>query len=266
MTVPQVDIFGKRFTERDKKLLELLLRPNGATKYELNRATMKRVAAHSFKNDSDRLAKRVGGTAWRDPPGKGDTRRFGIKLTATNSKLGSGGSIASNTAKVTVSKQPQAPYRKTLGDWGEDHACRLLTNAKFTDVEPLNVDRQQPGGDVLATKDGLRYFFSVKARDRFGQDGKPNPGYNIYPEKVRKAALPFGATPAWLVIRADRRDNTFCSYWGLVDEIPPGRAGPNRVYVSMSEEAISGYCRLGRCLASNAVDSTISTVFSGKLY
>jgi hypothetical protein len=51
MTIPKGDIRGKPFTERDGKLLELFLRPNGATKCELNRATIKRVAAHSFKTD-----------------------------------------------------------------------------------------------------------------------------------------------------------------------------------------------------------------------
>jgi hypothetical protein len=72
----------------------------------------------------------------------------------------------------------------------------------------------------MATKESRVYFFAVKARDRFGQDRKPNPGYNIYPAKVVKAAASYGAAPAWLVIRADRRDNTFCAYWGLIDEIP----------------------------------------------
>jgi hypothetical protein len=61
----------------------------------------------------------------------------------------------------------------------------------------LNVGRQHPGGDVMATKDGCVHFFSVKARDRFGKDRtKPNPGYNIYPAKVIKAALSYGATAA----------------------------------------------------------------------
>jgi hypothetical protein len=165
-----------------------------------------------------------------------------------------------------LTKPLQVPYRKTLGDWGEDHACRLLEKAKFTHVFPLNVHRQHPGGDVLATKDGRLYFFSVKARDRFGQDGKPNPGYNVYPVKVRKAARPYAATPAWLVIRADRRDSTFCSYWGLIDEIPPSKTSPNRVYVKMNDAAIAEYCRLGRCLASNVSDPMIAKVFHGKLY
>jgi hypothetical protein len=154
------------------------------------------------------------------------------------------------------------PYRKILGDWGEAHAGGLLKKHKFAKIIPLNIGRQHPGGDVLAIKDGCRYFFSVKARDRFGQNAKPNPGYNIYPKKVIKAALSYDAMPAWLVIRADRRDNTFCSYWGLIDEIPSSRANPNRVYVSMSEEAISKY----RCLAFNASDPAIAKIFRGKAY
>ena len=62
------------------------------------------------------------------------------------------------------------------------------------------------------------------------------------------------------------RDNTFCSYWGLIDEIPAGQTGSNRVYVKMSDADIAEYCRLGRCLASNVSDPMIATVFRGKLY
>jgi hypothetical protein len=122
-------------------------------------------------------------------------------------------------------------YRKSLGDWGEAHAIRLLEAAGFTDIKPLNVSFQHPGGDVLARNNGRPFFFSVKARDRFGQDGKPNPGYNIYPEKVISAARVYKAKPAWLVIRADRRDNSLCSYWGLIEDIPPEKSSRNRVYV-----------------------------------
>lgn len=80
MTVPAVDLNGRPFTERDKKLLALLLRPKGAQKHELNAATMRRVPAHSFVADSARLAARLNGKAWADSPGLGDTRRFGITV------------------------------------------------------------------------------------------------------------------------------------------------------------------------------------------
>jgi hypothetical protein len=157
-------------------------------------------------------------------------------------------------------------YRKVVGDWGEAHACQLLKDANFIDIVPLNVSRQHPGGDVMARRDDCLYFFSVKARDRFGQKRKPNPGYNIYPEKVVSAAQRYSATAAWLVIRADRRDNTFCSYWGLIDEIPPGKTNRNRVYVKMGKDDIAEYCRHGRCLASNVSDPAIAKVFRGKVY
>ena len=153
-------------------------------------------------------------------------------------------------------------YRKDLGDWGEAHAERLLEAAGFTDIKPLNIARQHPGGDVMARKNGRLYFFSVKARDRFGQNGKPNPGYNIYPNKVIDAARLYDANPAWLVIRADRRDNTLCAYWGLIDDIPPGRGSRNRVYVKMGEADVAGY----KCLALNLADPTIASVFRGKAY
>jgi hypothetical protein len=61
---------------------------------------------------------------------------------------------------------------------------RLLEAAGFTDIKPLNVGFQHPGGDVLMRKNGRPFYFSVKTRDRFGQDGKPNPCYSIYPEKI----------------------------------------------------------------------------------
>jgi len=153
-------------------------------------------------------------------------------------------------------------YRKLLGDWGEAHAVKLLRSAKFNDIVPLNAGQQHPGGDVLASKNGNRYFFSVKARDRFGKDRKPNPGYNIYPPKVIRAAKAYDAIPAWLVIRADRRDNTLCSYWGLISEIPSSKKNRSRVYVSMSESAIATY----RCLADKVTDRSITTIFHSKPY
>lgn len=85
MTIPTVDLKGRPFTERDMRLLTLLLRPEGAQKYELNQATMRRVPAHSFVADSTRLAARLDGKAWADSPGLGDTRRFGITLPVSNS-------------------------------------------------------------------------------------------------------------------------------------------------------------------------------------
>jgi hypothetical protein len=74
--VPEVDIHGRAFTERDKKLLDLLLRPGGASLERINRSMPK--AAYSYSKDSERLAERLGATSWTS--GDAGTRRFGIRL------------------------------------------------------------------------------------------------------------------------------------------------------------------------------------------
>jgi hypothetical protein len=154
-------------------------------------------------------------------------------------------------------------YRQVLGDWGEDVAAQLLGANGFSDVVMLNDgQRNHPGGDILAKKDERLFLFSVKARDRFMKNGKVNWGYNIYPRKVIAAAIRYGAEPAWLVVRADRRNNTYCAYWGMISEIPSSAASLNRVYVSMLEGPIAGY----RCLANNVSDRAIANIFSDKSY
>ena len=61
MTKPEVDIHGRALTERDKTLLDLLLRPGGASLERINRAMMAKAA---YGNDSERLAERLGGPSW----------------------------------------------------------------------------------------------------------------------------------------------------------------------------------------------------------
>lgn len=86
MATPQADIYGKSFTKRQFVLLEIFLRPNGGTFDELCATDMSlgpKVRARSYKTDSETLAPRVGGTAWRDPPRSRPhgLRRFGIKIS-----------------------------------------------------------------------------------------------------------------------------------------------------------------------------------------
>jgi hypothetical protein len=156
-------------------------------------------------------------------------------------------------------------YKQTLGDWGEDVAAFLLKSSGFEEITMLNdSQRNHPGGDIMASKLGQKYLFSVKARDRFMKNGKVNWGYNIYPQKVIAAAQRYGAGPAWLVVRADRRYNTYCAYWGLINEIPPSPTNPNRVYVSMRERDITSPSY--RPLANNVSEEAIADIFSDKGY
>ena len=74
MTIPEIDLNGKPFTDRDRKLL----RSEGSCLEAINRAVATRVPARSYIRDSTRLAKRLGGEVWTK--GHGGTRRFGIHL------------------------------------------------------------------------------------------------------------------------------------------------------------------------------------------
>jgi hypothetical protein len=74
MTKLEVDIHGRALTERDKTLIDLLLRPGGASLESINRAMMAKAA---YGGDSEGLAERLGGTSWSS--GEGCARRFGIR-------------------------------------------------------------------------------------------------------------------------------------------------------------------------------------------
>jgi hypothetical protein len=53
-----------------------------------------------------------------------------------------------------------------LGRLGEDLVAEELLGQAFTDIENLNARRHNyPFGDLFATKDGVRYFIGVKARN-----------------------------------------------------------------------------------------------------
>jgi hypothetical protein len=80
VVIPATDINGKPFSERDRKLLIIFLRPDGGSLEAINRAVVPpgKKAAYSYINDSKRLAKRLSGAVWTK--GAGGTCRFGIRL------------------------------------------------------------------------------------------------------------------------------------------------------------------------------------------
>ena len=88
--------------------------------------------------------------------------------------------------------------RKNLGNLGEQWTDRLLKSAGFRSVRDLNSVRyNHPGGDFIAKRKGKLYFITVKSRNKFVQDTRRlNSGYNIYPDKVRRAAREYDAIPA----------------------------------------------------------------------
>ena len=57
-----------------------------------------------------------------------------------------------------------------LGRLGEDLVAERLEHNGYTNIENLNVRRHNyPFGDLLATKNGIRYFIGVKARNEMRQ-------------------------------------------------------------------------------------------------
>jgi hypothetical protein len=75
MAKPEVDIHGRALTERDKTLLDLLLRLGGASLERINRAMM---AKATYGNDSERLAERIGETSWSIGEGAPEDLGYGF--------------------------------------------------------------------------------------------------------------------------------------------------------------------------------------------
>jgi len=65
--------------------------------------------------------------------------------------------------------------KQILGKIGED-----IPQNEFTDIINLNdIKHNFPVFDIMSKKDEEVYVFSVKARKRYGKNGKINPRYNI---------------------------------------------------------------------------------------
>lgn len=148
--------------------------------------------------------------------------------------------------------------RKQLGDLGERWTKQLLEDAGFKSVQDLNEIRyNHPGGDFLATRRGQLYFITVKARNKYQQGTRRlNGGYNIYPERVRLAAKPYGAIPAWLTIQLDTDRRCYSAYFGTIDSL----RNPQAVAVPMTVHAVSRY----ECLASDTLDPAITPELSNQ--
>jgi hypothetical protein len=161
-----------------------------------------------------------------------------------------------------------------LGRLGEDLAAERLSQHGFSDIENLNLRRHNyPFGDLLATKDGVRYFVGVKARNEMRQgDVGLNESYNLVlisdpvnsrlkeqgktPDQITamllaevgRLATTLDAIPAWVTVPIRPREGTFSAYFGSVAQIG------NRRSVPMTPKACAAYL----CLARNISDSRVT--------
>jgi len=162
-----------------------------------------------------------------------------------------------------------------LGRLGEELVAERLRHHGFSNIENLNSRRRNyPFGDVLATKDGARYFIGVKTRNEMRQgDVGLNESYNLVliPDtanarlkeqgkktdqitsmllaEVASLAARLDATPAWATVSIRPRVRTYSAYFGLVAELG------NRRSVLMTPKACATY----RCLARDLTDSRVAT-------
>jgi len=116
---------------------------------------------------------------------------------------------------------------RQLGDLGEQWTMALLRDAGFSSIQDLNAVRyNHPGGDFLAERKGKRYFITVKARNKFVQRTRRlNGGYNIFPEKVRRAAKQYGAIPSWITIQLETEKQCYSAYFGTLDSLRNPKCG-----------------------------------------
>ena len=149
--------------------------------------------------------------------------------------------------------------RKELGNLGEKWTVRLLQRARFRDIQDLNERRyNHPGADFLADRDGIRYFITVKARNKYRQGTRSlNGGYNIHPNKVLKFAQQYDAEPAWLTIQVDTESRCFSAYFGTIASL----RNPSGVGVPMTPNAVAGY----ECLARDQFDAQIIPDLSNQI-
>jgi Holliday junction resolvase-like predicted endonuclease len=157
-----------------------------------------------------------------------------------------------------------------LGRLGEDLVAERLREHGFDNIENLNQRRQNyPFGDLLATKNSIRYFIGVKARNEMRQgEAGLNESYNlvlisdlansklkaqgktadqitsILLEEVSRLADQLNAIPAWATISIRPRVGTYSAYFGLVSELG------NRRSVPMTSKACATY----RCLAHSQAE------------
>jgi hypothetical protein len=161
-----------------------------------------------------------------------------------------------------------------LGRLGEDLVAERLHHQGFTHIENLNLRRHNyPFGDLLATKDKVRYFIGIKARNEMRQgDVGLNECYNLIlipdaanrrlkaqgksPGQITSMLLAdisaladkLSATPAWATVSIRPRSGTYSAYFGLVATLG------NRRSVSMVPKACATY----RCLAQHLVDPRVT--------
>lgn len=129
-----------------------------------------------------------------------------------------------------LKNKKEASRKKSLGELGELFAIKALVDNHYEKIVNLNDNKMNfPFADLYAEKEGKRFIFSVKARNKYQKNHKLNSYYNLGSEAHKKAAIAekeYCAEPHWMAIQFDQF--TYSIYWGSLEELNGKRAIPLR--------------------------------------
>jgi len=138
----------------------------------------------------------------------------------------------------------EASRKKSLGELGELFAIKALVDNHYEKIINLNDKKMNfPFADLYAEKEGKRFIFSVKARNKYQKNHKLNAYYNLGSDAYRKAETAkqeYCAEPHWMAIQFDQL--TFSIYWGSLAELN----GKNAIPLGQCAEE-----KIGTCLAKD---------------
>lgn len=143
---------------------------------------------------------------------------------------------------MSVDRKMEASRRKSLGELGELLALKALVDHGFENISNANDKKfNYPFADLIASKNGIKYVISIKARNKFQKDGTLNGGYKLG-EKMEKhssaAALEHNATPAWMAIQFDKK--SYSVFFGELNILEGRKRIPVRRFVQEGKEG--KYC------------------------
>jgi hypothetical protein len=137
-----------------------------------------------------------------------------------------------------MDNKKEAARKKSLGELGELFALKALVDRKFDRIRNLNDNKMNESyADIECEKNGIKYVISVKARNKYQQNGKINPRYNlglqVY-EKAKAAEKKFKATAYWMAIQFDTK--SYSIYFGSLKELD----GKNGIPITKCEKGLVG--------------------------
>lgn len=165
-----------------------------------------------------------------------------------------------------------ARIRRTskLGQLGEVLAAESLTRNGFSGVKNLNEGHNHPYADLIAERDGVRYFIGVKSRNEERDVGGLNSSYNcvlvrdvvnrrlkeegktvdqitrMALQEVFHRAKTYGAVPAWIAVPMRPARGMYAAYFGVLSDLGNKRSIPMSIEARKTYTCLTDWTRDAR--------------------